>query len=563
MERDPNGGSSEHPSCSYARLVPTLGSFSFIEDVAIYLHSQAFSEGCPVSLDRVRGIVIEGFQPAAGRLLRKGTRLEFMNEFSEERSLQLKFLDNKVADTVTGKELKGLKGECLKLALLDSNGHTVTHGPGSSAKVEILLLEDNGDSNEHNLTLEKFERSIIQTGDKKRPHFSRKSVEYILLKKGVADLNDTKLGHDSKWSRLCSCRLGARIAQNLKGITVHEAWTAPFKVKDKRGNQNEKYPCPYLTSEVWRLKEISRKGKRCERLEKNHIKTVHDFLFWYHVNPEELQNKILDVGDGSWKTIVSHAQDCKIDCEKMFCHESSSEPQRCVIYDCVGKLKGEMIESQFVGIDNMCADKKDDALKLLRSVLQRASALYDDENEFTCPIGSKERGEVSKPDAQLTPLHNSDILGDMVRLPPDQTSVQEEADADKLLASACQNWGQGKAFDYQNSLQQHLAGLSPYIGGSSSSIHLDTSCHSFDPMMSFPGDDAFFAGVDDLIRDAFGYEHGPEVLNGCNHSGLLVQQGSSMFYSMESSWGLCLRLSTMAVKLICLAVLAIWERLLE
>ncbi|XP_047972280.1 calmodulin-binding protein 60 A-like isoform X2 [Salvia hispanica] len=266
------------------------------------------------------------------------------------------------------------------------------------------------------MTLEMFDRSI-QTGDKKRPHFSRKSVKYISLKKGVADLNDIKLGHDSEWSMLCSCRLGARIAQNLKGTTVHEAWTAPFKVKDKRAKQNEKYPCPYLTSEVWRLKEISRKGKRYERLEKNHIKTVQDFLFWYHVIPKELQNKILCVGDVTWNTIVDRAQRCKIDCKKTFCCKSSSEPQRCVIYDCVGKLKGEMIESQFVGIDNLSAARKDDALKILRSVLERASALYDAKNEFTYPItsaicdyetlGSKERGEVSKPDPQFTPLDTS------------------------------------------------------------------------------------------------------------------------------------------------------------
>ncbi|XP_042012574.1 calmodulin-binding protein 60 A-like isoform X2 [Salvia splendens] len=521
--------------------------------------SKMARRGVPVTDDLIRKMVIEGFQPDAERLWCEGT----WKEFPEERILQLKFLDNKVADTVTGKELKGSKEECLKLALLDLNGHTVTHGPGSSAKVEILLLEDNCDSNEHNMTLEKFERSIIQTGDKKRPHFSRKSV-HIFLKEGVADLKGIKLGHDKDWIKMCSCRLGARIGQNLEGTMVHEAWTAPFEIRDKRHIQYEKDPYPYLTSEVWRLTGIGRTGKRRDRLREKYIETVQDFLFWHHVNPEELQNTILDVGDGIWKTIVSHAQDCKIDCAKMFCHKSSSEPQRCVIYDCVGKLKGEMIESQFVGIDNLSADKKDDALKLLRSVLQRASALYDDENEFTYPItstigghgplGSKERGEVSKPDAQLTPLHTSDnekhanpSLCDEVwrldciwrrgeidmRLQDNNICTVEDfliqhlinpqrlksADADKLLASACQNWGQVKAFDDQNSLQQHLAGLIPYIGGSSSSIHLDTSCHSFDPVMSFLGE-AFFAGADEFMRDTFGYEHG--LMNGWNAASEVV-----------------------------------------
>ncbi|KAL1541528.1 calmodulin-binding protein 60 C-like isoform X1 [Salvia divinorum] len=123
------------------------------------------------------------------------------------------------------------------------------------------------------------------------------------------------------------------------------------------------------------------------------------------------------------------------------------------------------------------------------------------------------------------------ILGDMLRLIPDQTSVlqseKEKADADKLLASAFQNWGQVKAFDDQNSLQQHLAGLSPYIdidrGGSSSSIHLDTSFHSFDPTMSFLGDQTFFAGVDEFMHDAFGYRHG--LMNEWNAASDVVDGG--------------------------------------
>ncbi|KAL1541527.1 calmodulin-binding protein 60 A-like isoform X1 [Salvia divinorum] len=352
MERDPNGGSSEQPTCSDVRRVPTLGSIvkEEVGHMRLQTYIRADRLGLSVSDDLILREVIKAFQPASERLLSEGTR----NEFPEERSLQLKFLDNKVADAVTGKELKGLKGECLKLALLDSNEHTVTCGPGSSEK----------------------------------------------------------LGHGKYWIKLCTCRLGARIGQNLAGTMVQETWTAPFKVKDKRRELYNKLPYPSLTSKVWRLKGIDKTGKRHDRLKKKYIETVQDFLFWFHVNPEELQNKILCVSDGIWKTIVSHAKRCQIDCEKMFYHKSSSEPQRCVIYDCVGKLKGEM-ESQFVGINNMCADRKDDALKLLTSVLERASALYDDEKKFPYtitstighhePLGSKERGEASNPDPQSTP----------------------------------------------------------------------------------------------------------------------------------------------------------------
>ncbi|XP_047982511.1 calmodulin-binding protein 60 C-like isoform X1 [Salvia hispanica] len=119
------------------------------------------------------------------------------------------------------------------------------------------------------------------------------------------------------------------------------------------------------------------------------------------------------------------------------------------------------------------------------------------------------------------------ILGDILRLFPDQTSAlqseREKADADKLLASACQNWGLVKAFNDQSSLQQHLAGLSPYIGGSSGHIHLETSYHSFDPMMSFPGYQDFFADVDEYMYETFGYGDG--LMNEWNAASEVVEGG--------------------------------------
>ncbi|XP_041997149.1 calmodulin-binding protein 60 A-like isoform X2 [Salvia splendens] len=326
----------------------------------------------PVVEDLIRRVVKEVLQEHVEvRPSNGGTR----NDLPEERSLQLKFVYDQVSDTVTGQELKGINNECLKLALVDSDGNIVTCGSGSDAKAEILLLDDNGDGGEDNISLENFERRIIQTGEKKKPHFA-KSV-YKSLKEGIADLNDLKLGHDKDRIKKYSCRLGARIMQNLDRTTVLEAWTAPFTVIDKHDKYNDKHPCPSLSSEVWRLEGIGRNGKPCDRLKNESIKTVQDFLFWFHVNPEKLQKKILCVGDCKWKTIVSHAQKCNIDCKRMFSHKSSTEPQTCVIYDAVGKLKGSIVESHFVPIDDMPSDEKDRARELLRYVLEEPSAFVE------------------------------------------------------------------------------------------------------------------------------------------------------------------------------------------
>lgn len=144
----------------------------------------------------------------------------------------MKFLAD-ISDTVqTHRELQGIKGDCLKLALVDAaSGQIVQCGPESSAKVEIVLLDDNCDD-ENNMTHENFERRIIGAGDKEKPHFT-KSV-YIYLDKGVCSLSDVKLGQDSDWTKNYNCRLGARIVQIFRGIVVQEAWTAPFKVQDNR-----------------------------------------------------------------------------------------------------------------------------------------------------------------------------------------------------------------------------------------------------------------------------------------------------------------------------------------
>ncbi|XP_047967829.1 calmodulin-binding protein 60 A-like [Salvia hispanica] len=326
----------------------------------------------PVAEDLIHKVVQEVLKEhVEERPSNGGTR----NDLPEERSFQLKFLYDKVSNTVTGEELKGINDECLKVALVDSDGNIVTCGSGSDATVEILLLDVNENGGEENMSLENFERRIIQTGEKKKPHFA-KSV-YKSLKEGVADLNGLKLGHDKDRIKKYSCRLGARIVQNLDRTTVLEAWTAPFMVVDKHDTYNDKFPCPSLSSEVWRLEGIGRNGKPCGRLKKESIKTMQDFLFWLHVNPEKLQNELLCAGDSNWNKIVGHAQKCNIDCKRMFSHKSLTEPQTCVIYDAVGKLKGGIIESHFVPIDDMSADEKVRARELLRSVLEEPSAFVE------------------------------------------------------------------------------------------------------------------------------------------------------------------------------------------
>ncbi|XP_042042738.1 protein SAR DEFICIENT 1-like isoform X3 [Salvia splendens] len=294
MRSDENGASSEQLGQALDQIVRRIMEKQIKPMVLPMVRQQVRSmvvtivqqEVVPVVEDLIRKVIKEALQEhVEERPSNGGTR----NDLPEERSLQLKFVYDTVSNTVTGEELKGINDKWLKLVLVDSGGNTVTCGCGSDAKVEILLLDVNENGGEDNMSLENFDRRIIQTGEKKKPHFA-KSV-HISLKEGVADLNGLKLGHDKDRIKKYSCRLGARIAQNLDRTTVLEAWTAPFTVIDKHDKYNDKHPCPSLSSEVWRLDGIGRNGNPCGRLKKESIKTVQDFLFWFHVNPEKLQEK--------------------------------------------------------------------------------------------------------------------------------------------------------------------------------------------------------------------------------------------------------------------------------
>ncbi|XP_057806293.1 calmodulin-binding protein 60 C-like isoform X2 [Salvia miltiorrhiza] len=109
-------------------------------------------------------------------------------------------------------------------------------------------------------------------------------------------------------------------------------------------------------------------------------------------------------------------------------------------------------------------------------------------------------------------------------------SEKEKADAEKLLASAYQNWGKVKAFDDQNSLQQYIdyIGASKTVGESSSTMRLDISFHGAnstsmnlfgDQTEAVPfttgSDGSLFEDVDEYIYNTFchGRQHNDGLMN--------------------------------------------------
>lgn len=155
----------------------------------------------------------------------------YRNDSPEDRTFRLKFLDELPDSVWTGTVLISKENKHLKMALHNSEGRIVKRGPGSSAKVDVVLLEVNDNDDESNIS-EIFESRTIKTGEKKKPHFA-KDV-HIYLEEGVGILTGVKFGHGSDWVKKYKYRLGAKMGQNLNGVMVQEAWTPPFEVKDKR-----------------------------------------------------------------------------------------------------------------------------------------------------------------------------------------------------------------------------------------------------------------------------------------------------------------------------------------
>lgn len=160
------------------------------------------------------------------------------------RRLQLQFLSNLSLPVFTGTRIEG--GDCntLKVALIDAcTGKTVPSGIGSSATVEIVVLEGDFDSIEgDNWTVDEFNSNIV------RERQGKKSLLLgnvrLKLEQGIGLVGDLSFTDNSSWTRSRKFRLGARVLDNCDGDRVREAKSESFVVRDHRGECEFLLFCP-------------------------------------------------------------------------------------------------------------------------------------------------------------------------------------------------------------------------------------------------------------------------------------------------------------------------------
>ncbi|PON93334.1 Calmodulin-binding protein [Trema orientale] len=306
---------------------------------------------------------------------------------SVSRSLKLRFLNNLSLPVFTGARIEG--DECstlLQVALVDCfTEQIVNSGPESSAKVEIIVLEGDFDGDEgDNWTIEEFKNNIVREREGKKPLLTGDAV--LNLKDGVGSVGEISFTDNSSWTRSRRFRLGARIVDNFDGITVREAKTESFIVRDHRGELYKKHHPPSLSDEVWRLEKIGKDGAFHKRLSQENIYTVKDFLTLLFMDSPRLRN-ILGTGMSAkmWEVTVEHARTCVLEKSKYFYCPSNSQEKTGVVFNVVGQLMGQLSDGQYVPIDKLSEIEKADAHNMLRTAFDHPEEVisFDDEASLT------------------------------------------------------------------------------------------------------------------------------------------------------------------------------------
>lgn len=140
----------------------------------------------------------------------------------------------------TGTRIEGEDGSAIKVAIIDAaTDEVVLYAPESSAKVEIVVLEGDFDSDEgENWTLEEFKNNIVREREGKKPLLT--GDVHLFLKEGTGSVGEISFTDNSSWTRSRRFRLGARVVANSDGARIREAKTESFIVRDHRGE------CEYL-----------------------------------------------------------------------------------------------------------------------------------------------------------------------------------------------------------------------------------------------------------------------------------------------------------------------------
>uniref|UniRef100_A0A7N0VFN6 Calmodulin-binding protein n=1 Tax=Kalanchoe fedtschenkoi TaxID=63787 RepID=A0A7N0VFN6_KALFE len=300
----------------------------------------------------------------------------------ETRNLRLVFMNGLSLPVFTGTKIEGDDGSSLRVALVDvRSGQVFNTGPESSAKVEVVVLEGDFDSDDSdNWSVEEFKSNIVREREGKKGLLTGDAV--IDLKDGVGFVGEISLTDNSSWTRSRKFRLGVRVVDIFEGTRIKEAKTDSFIVRDHRGELYKKHHPPALFDEVWRLEKIGKDGAFHKRLTRENITTVKDFLTLLNLNATRLR-QILGTGMSAkmWEVTVEHASTCMLDKRVFLYCPPGSERKTGVVFNVVRQVKGVLSDGRYIPIDSLAENDKVDAQKMVIDSCEHLGEVipFDDE----------------------------------------------------------------------------------------------------------------------------------------------------------------------------------------
>ncbi|GLT47672.1 hypothetical protein SLA2020_213480 [Shorea laevis] len=323
------------------------------------------------------------------------------------RGLRLQFIGKLPSTIFTGSKIEADDGTPVKVVLLDPTNETiVSSGPLSSIKIEIVALDGDFGVDEHeDWTENEFNASLLREREGRRPLVTGELN--VTLKDGVGTLGEVVFTDNSSWIRSRKFRLGARIVQRISGeVTVREARSEAFVVKDHRGELYKKHYPPFPNDEVWRLERIAKEGAFHKRLACQEVQTVKDFLRWNAMDPTGLRNILgCGISNRTWDAIVDHATTCVLDDDEMYSYYGFAQTER------IGLLLNsiyKVVAATFDGQNYLPLEKLTFGQKLLVEDVKRQA--YKNAHEFTLIDGRAIMGP-SRPltSFQSEPFNSSNL----------------------------------------------------------------------------------------------------------------------------------------------------------
>ncbi|XVE89583.1 hypothetical protein DITRI_Ditri20bG0007600 [Diplodiscus trichospermus] len=269
-------------------------------------------------------------------------------EASRGKSLQLRFVSKLPPNIFTGSKVEDEDGNPIRIILVDATSQTmVSSGSLSSIKVEIVALNgDFGADERDDWTVDQFNASVLREREGKRPLVT--GDLYVTLVDGVGSVDNVIFTDNSSWSRSRKFRLGARVVQRSSGeVTVREARSEAFVVKDHRGELYKKHHPPFMHDDVWRLEKIAKKGVFHKQLASHKILTVKDFLRLHVTDPSALRNiRGGRISNREWDAIIKHALSCVLDDDELYTYNVGATQKVGILLNSIYQVVAATFDGQ-------------------------------------------------------------------------------------------------------------------------------------------------------------------------------------------------------------------------